>query len=380
MVLELVDRSRKNTEKLLAQVRSEVREQIKRLGLVSEQDLAKLEKRLGLKAPAEEEGGGQEGSGQEEGGGQEGTGQEEGRGQEGDREEEGDRQEGPGQADHGQEGRCGELTATTRRRLDAELVRRGLAPSREQARAAIDAGRVTVDGAPATKPAHMVSPGQAVAVRGPGPRYVGRGGEKLAAALDALRDPGDGPAASSTPGRRPAGSPTACCRRAPPRSLAVDVGRNQLHERLRADPRVESRERTDIRAPRGPRGRGGVPVGGRRPVVHLAADRRRRPARPGGRRRRSGGAGEAAVRGGPGRGVPRPGRGDRSRPLARRAVRGDRCLRRPRSSHHGPDGVATPGGRRERRVPPARPHRGRAAPEPRTLVDAAIADAIGLRP
>ena len=52
MVLELVDRSRKNTEKLLAQVRSEVREQIKRLGLVSEQDLARLEKRLGLKAPA----------------------------------------------------------------------------------------------------------------------------------------------------------------------------------------------------------------------------------------------------------------------------------------------------------------------------------------
>ena len=52
MVLELVDRSRKNTEKLLAQVRAEVREQIKRLGLVSEQDLQRLEKRLGVKAPA----------------------------------------------------------------------------------------------------------------------------------------------------------------------------------------------------------------------------------------------------------------------------------------------------------------------------------------
>ena len=45
-----------------------------------------------------------------------------------------------------------------------------------------------MDGAPATKPAHMVNPGQALAVQGPGPRYVGRGGEKLAAALDALRD------------------------------------------------------------------------------------------------------------------------------------------------------------------------------------------------
>jgi polyhydroxyalkanoate synthesis regulator phasin len=52
MVLEIVDRSRKNTEKLLAQVRTEVRDQIKRLGLVSEQDLARLEKRIGLKAPA----------------------------------------------------------------------------------------------------------------------------------------------------------------------------------------------------------------------------------------------------------------------------------------------------------------------------------------
>ena len=51
-VLELVDRSRKNTEKLLAQVRTEVREQIKRLGLVNEQDLAKFEQRLGLKAAA----------------------------------------------------------------------------------------------------------------------------------------------------------------------------------------------------------------------------------------------------------------------------------------------------------------------------------------
>jgi colicin import membrane protein len=52
MVLELVERSRKNTEKLLAQVRSEVRDQIKRLGLVNEADLARFEKRLGLKAPA----------------------------------------------------------------------------------------------------------------------------------------------------------------------------------------------------------------------------------------------------------------------------------------------------------------------------------------
>jgi 23S rRNA (cytidine1920-2'-O)/16S rRNA (cytidine1409-2'-O)-methyltransferase len=120
-------------------------------------------------------------------------------------------------------------------------------PSREQARAAIEAGRVTVDGAPATKAAHMVTPGQALAVLGPGPRYVGRGGEKLAAALARFRIPVTGrralDAGSST------GGFTDCLLQAGATSVvAVDVGRNQLHERLRADPRVESRERTDVRA------------------------------------------------------------------------------------------------------------------------------------
>jgi 23S rRNA (cytidine1920-2'-O)/16S rRNA (cytidine1409-2'-O)-methyltransferase len=125
-------------------------------------------------------------------------------------------------------------------------VRRGLAPSREQARAAIEADRVTVDGAPARKAAHMVGPGEVVAVAGPGPRFVGRGGEKLAAALDRFAiDPRGGralDAGSST------GGFTDCLLQAGAASVvAVDVGRNQLHERLRADRRVESRERTDVR-------------------------------------------------------------------------------------------------------------------------------------
>ena len=93
----------------------------------------------------------------------------------------------------------------------------------------------------------MVNPGQALAVQGPGPRYVGRGGEKLAAALDRFGIPVVGrralDAGSST------GGFTDCLLQAGATSvLAVDVGRNQLHERLRADPRVESRERTDVRA------------------------------------------------------------------------------------------------------------------------------------
>jgi 23S rRNA (cytidine1920-2'-O)/16S rRNA (cytidine1409-2'-O)-methyltransferase len=56
-------------------------------------------------------------------------------------------------------------------------VRRGLAPSRRQAQADIEAGRVTVDGAPADKPARLVAPGEALVVHGPPPRFVGRGGE-----------------------------------------------------------------------------------------------------------------------------------------------------------------------------------------------------------
>ena len=81
MVLELVDRSRKNTEKLLAQVRTEVRDQIKRLGLVSEAGPRPLREaprpaRRPAKKAAGQEGRRQEGAGQEEGRGQEGPGQE----------------------------------------------------------------------------------------------------------------------------------------------------------------------------------------------------------------------------------------------------------------------------------------------------------------
>ncbi|MGH9279963.1 MAG: S4 domain-containing protein, partial [Acidimicrobiales bacterium] len=71
-----------------------------------------------------------------------------------------------------------------RRRLDIELVRRGLAASREQARTDIVAGRVLVGGAPADKPARLVDAGDPVQLVGPGPRFVSRGGDKLDAALD----------------------------------------------------------------------------------------------------------------------------------------------------------------------------------------------------
>jgi 23S rRNA (cytidine1920-2'-O)/16S rRNA (cytidine1409-2'-O)-methyltransferase len=135
---------------------------------------------------------------------------------------------------------------SVRRRLDAELVRRGLAPSRQQAHEQIRAGRVTVGGAPADKPARLVSPGDALEVAGPGPRFVSRGGEKLAAALDTFAVAVEGrhalDAGAST------GGFTDCLRQRGAASVvAVDVGYGQLHERLRADGRVTVLERTNVR-------------------------------------------------------------------------------------------------------------------------------------
>ena len=133
-----------------------------------------------------------------------------------------------------------------RRRLDAELVRRRLADSRTQAARLIESGLVLVGGAPADKPARLVDAGEAVVLAGPPPRYVGRGGEKLQAALERFAVPVAGrdalDAGSST------GGFTDCLLQAGARRVvAVDVGRGQLHERLRRDRRVEVHERTDIR-------------------------------------------------------------------------------------------------------------------------------------
>lgn len=136
---------------------------------------------------------------------------------------------------------------SARRRLDQEMVRRGQADSRTRAQDLIGEGRVTVDGAPADKASRQVSPEQAVVVAGPPPRFVGRGGEKLDAGLDAfgidVRDMRVVDAGSST------GGFTDCVlQRGAASVLAVDVGRGQLHQRLRSDERVTVAERTDIRA------------------------------------------------------------------------------------------------------------------------------------
>jgi 23S rRNA (cytidine1920-2'-O)/16S rRNA (cytidine1409-2'-O)-methyltransferase len=133
-----------------------------------------------------------------------------------------------------------------RRRLDAELVRRGLVSSRDSARAAVESGRVLVGGALASKPDRLVAPGDAIVVEGPPPRYVSRGGSKLEAALDWFGVDPSGLRAIDA-GSSTGGFTDCLLQRGAVRVVAVDAGRNQLHERLRADDRVEVHEQTNIR-------------------------------------------------------------------------------------------------------------------------------------
>jgi 23S rRNA (cytidine1920-2'-O)/16S rRNA (cytidine1409-2'-O)-methyltransferase len=125
-------------------------------------------------------------------------------------------------------------------------VRRGLAPSRQQAQADIAAGRVTVGGAPADKAARLVAPDEPVRVLGPPPRFVGRGGEKLDAALRRFAVDVTGRRAYDL-GASTGGFTDCLLQRGAASVVALDVGYGQLHERLRADPRVEVHERTNVR-------------------------------------------------------------------------------------------------------------------------------------
>lgn len=138
------------------------------------------------------------------------------------------------------------LLTVVRRRLDVELVRRGLAESRERAQSLIAAGQVTVANVVATKAARRTAPGEAIELLGTPPRYVSRGGIKLEAALDAF--------ALAVEGRRvvdvgaSTGGFTDCLlQRGAVAVTSIDVGYGQLHERIRADPRVTVKERTHIR-------------------------------------------------------------------------------------------------------------------------------------
>jgi 23S rRNA (cytidine1920-2'-O)/16S rRNA (cytidine1409-2'-O)-methyltransferase len=138
-----------------------------------------------------------------------------------------------------------------RRRLDAELVRRKLARSREHASQLIAAGRVTVGGATATKPATQVETSAAVVVRADDsdPDYVSRGGHKLAGALAAFVPHGlriEGRRALDA-GASTGGFTDVLLRAGAGHVVAVDVGYGQLAWSLQSDDRVTVKDRTNVR-------------------------------------------------------------------------------------------------------------------------------------
>ncbi len=141
--------------------------------------------------------------------------------------------------------------AATRRRLDRELTRRGLASSGEEARRLIVAGRVTVDGQAADKPARMVLASAAVVVRpAAGGEYASRGGHKLAGALAEFTAAGLAPVSGRTcldAGASTGGFTDVLLREGAAQVIAVDVGYGQMVWRLQSDPRVAVMDRTNVR-------------------------------------------------------------------------------------------------------------------------------------
>lgn len=133
-----------------------------------------------------------------------------------------------------------------RERLDRALVSRGLVSSREDAARLILAGLVRVDGIVVDKAAKPTMPGALVEVTGPGSPYVGRGGEKLAGALNQFQVDPSGMVCFDV-GCSTGGFTDCLLQRGATRVYAVDVGYGQFEWRLRQDPRVVLMERTNVR-------------------------------------------------------------------------------------------------------------------------------------
>ncbi len=136
--------------------------------------------------------------------------------------------------------------ASDKERLDRLLARRGLFASREQARRAVMAGRVEVDGRRVDKPGTAVAATADIRLSGPPRRFVSRGGDKLADALDRF---GIDPAGWTCldVGASTGGFTDCLLQRGAARVYAVDVGYGQLDQRLRRDPRVVVMERVNAR-------------------------------------------------------------------------------------------------------------------------------------
>ena len=133
-----------------------------------------------------------------------------------------------------------------RMRLDRLLVHRGLAPSREKARARIMAGEVLVDDEPVAKAGALVAEDAEVRLRGDGCPYVSRGGVKLAGALKAFELEPRGLVCADI-GASTGGFTDCLLQRGAARVHAVDVGYGQLAYELRTDPRVVVHERVNAR-------------------------------------------------------------------------------------------------------------------------------------
>lgn len=132
-----------------------------------------------------------------------------------------------------------------RQRADLLLVARGLFESRARAQAAIAAGLVSADGRPVTRPAELIAP-DAVLAASPAHPWVSRGGVKLAGALAHHPIAVEGRVCLDV-GASTGGFTEVLLARGARRVYAVDVGHDQLHPRLRGDPRLRSFEGTDIR-------------------------------------------------------------------------------------------------------------------------------------
>src|SRR5271163_4530452 len=143
--------------------------------------------------------------------------------------------------------RRAECAVARRARVDAELVRRGLARSRQQAAELIDAGKVRIDGMPAVKPATAVAVTAALTVAAEGERsWVSRGAHKLIGALDAFGIPVAGRRCLDA-GASTGGFTEVLLDRGAAEVVAADVGYGQLAWSLRSDPRVVVVERTNAR-------------------------------------------------------------------------------------------------------------------------------------
>lgn len=133
-----------------------------------------------------------------------------------------------------------------KKRLDQLLVDSGLAPSRSRAADLVRRGLVSVAGVPALKPGAQVAADAELSLAPGASRYVSRAGEKLEAALDAFGFDADGRVALDI-GASTGGFTDLLLARGAAKVYAVDVGRGQLHAKLRANPLVISLEGTDAR-------------------------------------------------------------------------------------------------------------------------------------